>query len=309
MDDFVIPALKDSRYEWASRLINILSPHIIDGIKSIFDDSVKICKENNESEKYLMTFQNFISRIPKWNDYIIEAECTRIVEKSQCKYLEDLITCVHIVQLKILSAIRVGSKQKKIEINVPKVNDFIHKIYVNVGRKVYKNAYLFEMSINPMQRQKNMAQLDKIVQECIVNTIREGIPVESLLKAYMAEGVEDEVTEEIKEVIQPAAPAPAPVAAALDVSAATPPPPPPPPITEIKIPEMKPYVEDAPESSLIKAASTTAPQVKFDESTIEKGPVIGEEIKLNFDVIDLNPTSDNLTLKDPVLLTDVEILS
>lgn len=113
MDDFVIPLLKDSRFEWASRLINVLLPHVIDGIQSIFDDSVKICKENNETEKYLMTFQNFISRIPKWNEHIIDTETKRIIEKSQCKYLEDLITCVHIIQLKILSAIRVGSKQKK----------------------------------------------------------------------------------------------------------------------------------------------------------------------------------------------------
>jgi hypothetical protein len=120
MDDFLIPSLKESRFEWASRLINVLTPHVVDGVNSIFEDSLKLCKENNENEKYLMTFQNFVSRVPKWNDFIIETETKRIIEKSQCKYLEDLVTCVHIIQLKLLSAIRVGSKQKRIDINVPK---------------------------------------------------------------------------------------------------------------------------------------------------------------------------------------------
>ena len=37
----------------------------------------------------------------------------RIVENSGCGYLEDLITCVHIVQLKALTCVRVGQKQKE----------------------------------------------------------------------------------------------------------------------------------------------------------------------------------------------------
>ena len=45
-------------------------------------------------------------------------------------YLEDLITCVHIVQLKALTSIRVGQKQKQIDISIPKLEAFIHKIYI-----------------------------------------------------------------------------------------------------------------------------------------------------------------------------------
>ena len=94
---------------------------------------------------------------------------------------------------------RVGQKQKKIDINIPKLDDFIHKVYINVARKVYKNTYLFEMKIPPLQSQKHNRELEIIVQECILNTIRESIPVEAILKAYMDETVEEDVTEEIKE--------------------------------------------------------------------------------------------------------------
>jgi hypothetical protein len=201
MDDFDASALHESKNEWGSRLVTILTPLIIDGYKSILDEAVKLCKENNENDKYLMTFQNLISRIPKWNDQIIETERKRICEKSGCNYLEDLITCVHIIQLKVLTAMRVGQKQKKVDINVPKLDDFIHKTYINVARKIYKNVYLFEVGIQPLQIQKNHRELEIIVQEGILNTLRESIPVEAILKAYMDETIEEDVVEEVKEEI------------------------------------------------------------------------------------------------------------
>jgi hypothetical protein len=204
MDDFNVSSLHESKNEWGARLLTILTPLIIEGFKSIFDESYKLCKDNNETEKYLMTFQNFITRIPKWNATIIETERKRIVDRSGCSYLEELVTCIHIIQLKLLTAMRVGQKQKKIDINIPKLDDFIHKCYINVARKVYKNVYLFELNCPPLQIQRHSRELETIVQECILNAVRDSIPVESILKAYMDETVEEDVVEEIKEqVVEP----------------------------------------------------------------------------------------------------------
>jgi hypothetical protein len=201
MDDFNITSLHESKSEWGARLITILCPLIIEGVMSIFNESIKLCRENNEETKYLMTFQNFISRIPKWNTSIIENEKKRILEKSKCSYLEELITCIHIIQLKLLTAIRVGQKQKKINISIPKLDDFIHKIYIHSARKIYKNVYLFELNIPPLQTQKNNRELEILIQESIMLTIRESIPVESILRAYMDETMEEDYIEEIKEEV------------------------------------------------------------------------------------------------------------
>jgi hypothetical protein len=43
--------------------------------------------------------------------------------------------------------------------------------------------------------------METIVQECILNAVRESIPIEHILKAYMDETVEDDVIEEIKEQV------------------------------------------------------------------------------------------------------------
>tara|TARA_Y100000389_G_scaffold197297_2_gene231657 strand:- start:1164 stop:2267 length:1104 start_codon:yes stop_codon:yes gene_type:complete len=195
MDDYSLTALSDSKNEWCARLINLLTPEIIQGLRSIFTEARNLCIENDEEEKYLMTFQTFLSRVPKWNDAIIEAERTRIEDSTNCGYLEELITCVHIIQLKALTCVRVGTEQKKVDINIPSRNEFIHRAYINSARKLYTVVYLFERDIAPLQIQKNNRELELIVKECILNSIRDTMPVEEILRAYIDETEEENVTE------------------------------------------------------------------------------------------------------------------
>jgi hypothetical protein len=199
MDDFTVSNLHSSRDEWCARLVNILTPLIIEGLKSIFNEAWKMSVENDEASKYLMTYQNLLCRVPKWNAEIIEDERKRIIERSGCGYLEDLITCVHVIQLKTLTCIRVGNKQKKIDISIPKLDAFLHKAYIHAARKSYTNVYLFEKNVNPLMVQKHNRELELIVQECILAAVRESIPTEAIIRAYLDESVEQE--EEV--VIEP----------------------------------------------------------------------------------------------------------
>ena len=199
MDDYNVNVLSEAKNEYSSRLVSTLTPLLIQGIKSIFNEAVNLCRDNEENEKYLMTFQNFLSRVPKWNENIVTEETKRIVEASNCPYLEDLLTCVHITQLKILTSIRVSQKQKKIDLDIPKLNVFVHKCYISFARKLYSNVYLFENDIAALQHQKNMRECELICHECILGVIRDSMPVESILRAYIDETVDEEVIEETLE--------------------------------------------------------------------------------------------------------------
>jgi hypothetical protein len=185
MDDYSLTSLSESKNEWCSRLVDTLTPAIVEGLKSIYTESLKLCIESDEEEKYLMTFQTFLSRIPQWNENIIQTERERIEKSSNCSYLEELITCVHIIQLKALTCVRLGQKQKKINIDIPSKDIFIHKIYINSARKIYTNIYLFEKDIEPLQIQKNSRELELIIKECILTSIRDTMPIDKILMAYI----------------------------------------------------------------------------------------------------------------------------
>jgi hypothetical protein len=201
MDENNITSLNEAQYEWALRLLHILHPLIYEGIHVIYNEAVDLCTKSDEDEKYLMTFQNFLARIPKWSEEIIQKEVNRIVDKSGCTYLPDLITCVHITHLKILTSIRTGKTQKKIDITIPKLGVFVHKVYINLSRALYSNVYLFDKDVPPLLFQKNKAEFNKMIKTAILDSIREGIPVEQLLRSYLDES-SDLVREEVKSSVE-----------------------------------------------------------------------------------------------------------
>ena len=273
MDDYSVTSLGESRNEWVARLIDVMTPATIEGLKSIFEEAVTICTENDEEDKYLMTFQTFLSRIPKWNPEIISKERERIETTSGCSYLEDLITCVHVIQLKALTCVRVGTKQKKVDIDVPSANDFVHRVYIIAARKLYTNVYLFERNVVPLQQQRYMRELELLVREAVLSAVRDGVPVEGILRAYMDQ-TEETVEETDAHVPVPSsakttvntpasssesapvvAPAPAPASvvapASAPVVAPVPAPAPAPVVAPVPAPAPAPVVASTPISNIV----------------------------------------------------------
>jgi len=325
MDDYSVTSLSESKNEWCARLVNTITPEIIQGLKSIFNEAWKLCEDNDELDKYLMTFQTFLSRVPKWNAEIIETERKRICESSGCGYLEELITCVHVIQLKALSCVRVGQKQKKVDIDIPSVDAFIHKIYINVARKIYTNIYLFEKNIAPLQIQKHNRELELIIRECIMNSVRESIPVEAILRAYMDETEEQHV--DVKEVqekiaIEPKeAPAPAQIVAPAPAQIVAPAPAqivaPTPTNTKLSFSDMDRAIDIKGIETTIEAPKTIERLETISAQSFEKQRHleeadddndklrIGGDIKLDFS--DINDLNRSLNVRPPPML-DVEIL-
>jgi Family of unknown function (DUF5764) len=316
MDDFSVATLHESKNEWCARLLTILTPLVIEGFKSIFDEAYRLCRDNGEKDKYLMTFQNFMTRIPKWNTNVIENEKKRIIERSNCNYLEDLVVCTHIIQLKLLTAMRVGNKQKKIDINIPKLDEFIHKVYINAARKIYKNVYLFETNIPALQTQKNTRELEIIIQECILNAIRDSIPIESILRAYMDETIEEDVVEEIKEeVIKQDKPKEKIIVQEQNVSAES----------QIKFNDVDTALTHEGKEELVEAPKTIErleeisnlrniqrklEEAEEDEDDHPKLNISGEDIKLDaLDVQDIGQPAAPMDLNIDDLLGDIEILT
>ena len=304
MEDNTSNLLSDSKNEWSILLMNYITPHIMDGFRSIFNESVTLCETNEEPEKYLMTFQNLLTRIPKWNQQLIDTERERIVKLCNCNYLEDLMVCVHIIQLKILSCVRVGNESKKINIDIPDFGIFIHNIYTNIARKLYSSIYLFELEISGLEKQKRVREFELLVQTCIMNTIRDRIPIESLLRQYMDEASEIEVKvekpkdavntepvceavkfDDVKPVSQPvppvvAQPAPQPVPPVVAQSVPQP------------VPQVVPQVVSQPEP-VFRPSISFNPSIESFDLPEDEGFSIGEDVPINvMNFCDLEPTID-----------------
>ena len=83
-----ISLLVDAKKEYTQELISILTPHIYDGIESIYNDS----KTNSQHQYKLKVFQLLLKEIPKWNQDIIDNETERILKMTNCDYIDKLIS-------------------------------------------------------------------------------------------------------------------------------------------------------------------------------------------------------------------------
>ena len=104
-----IAVLVDAKLEYTKQLTTIIIPFIFEGIKSIYTSTISMCRINND-KSVLMRFQEQLSQIPRWNQDIIEEEYQRIINSSQCDWLDDLVTAVFLSHTKILTAIKSGKK-------------------------------------------------------------------------------------------------------------------------------------------------------------------------------------------------------
>jgi hypothetical protein len=188
MEELNTPIFAQAKVEYTAQLIDILYPHMFDGVKSIYNES-KILYTNKKTP-VLLIFRELLEKVPIWNSEIINSECSRIINNSNCDYIDDLITAVFISHTKILTSIGPNQSFNKINVTIPKCSTFIHKSYINTAREIWKNPYLFNESVPGHEFQKNNKEIENIIKTCIENTIRKLLPIKEILKEHL-EGEND----------------------------------------------------------------------------------------------------------------------
>ena len=185
----------EAKTEYTRQLCQILSP----AFQIYFLDLLKVAKDKEpETKRLLWNFQALLQEIPDWNQDKVLRETEKIQKDSNCDYLEELLTAVFIAHTKVLSAIRITTKQKKLQITIPKLDHFIHRTLRETGRLLWNNAFLFAEQGSSMDRQKNMRQVEALIVEGIQQSIRSLLPVKTILREYLNddEGAEAEEEEE-----------------------------------------------------------------------------------------------------------------
>ena len=182
-------ALVDAKNEYTKLLTSYLTPCITEGFISLYDDAKTEKEEKRNDSRYddysdIQIFQDFIKKIPKWNQDIIDKESDRIIQRSKCDWLDRLLYGVFVSNAKVLSIVRIQPKNNdKMKLKIPKLRNFIHKCYVECGRELYKVAYLFDdEDITSIEKQKNIRDINSIVREGVIEAVRKLLPIQDILK-------------------------------------------------------------------------------------------------------------------------------
>lgn len=182
MDDFNNPVFAQAKIEYTKQLTDVLVSPMYEGLKRVYEQS-KHDYANDTNRSFHNVFRNHIEQVPKWNTDMIETEVERIEKSSNCDWLDDLITAVFISHTKILASI--GSKTKKINLTIPKTDNFVHKCYINSAREIWKNPYLFDENKSSIEYQRNIKYTEDLIRESIEQTIRKLLPVKNILREHL----------------------------------------------------------------------------------------------------------------------------
>jgi hypothetical protein len=144
-------------------------------------------QEEPQAKRQLWKFQELLSQVPEWNMDKVQRETNKLIGEIQCDYLEELVTAVFIAHTKVLTAIRIGNKNKRVQITIPKLDHFLHRALCECSRLLWSSAYLFHNELSPIEKQKNHRQIEQMLHEGIAQAIRGLLPVKNILKDYLAE--------------------------------------------------------------------------------------------------------------------------
>ena len=193
-----VATYSEARSEYTKQMASMIVPGLFAWFQSLW------ARNASDKQRCLALFQGDCEEVGRWNQDRIQDEVRALVERSGCDYMEELMTAVFIAHTKILTAVRLSTKQKKLSITVPKLDHFLHRVFKESARCFWKAPYLFMDSANVVDRQKNVLQAEQLLTEAIGTAVRGLLPVKQILKDYIEEGEEaDDVPAlEISEVVE-----------------------------------------------------------------------------------------------------------
>ena len=191
----------EAKSEYTKQLVYNFQPALLRFFLDRFMEVKQSSSVISRAKSALSEFQESLSQIPEWNLDKVRTETTALLQTIQCDYIEELITAVFIAHTKILSAIRLHSKpRRKINITVPKPDHFMHRTMSECSRLLWSNVYLFSDSVPSLDRQKNMNDVNRFLEEGILQAIRNLLPVKSILRDSLQEDEDDGIQlESVKE--------------------------------------------------------------------------------------------------------------
>lgn len=174
--------------EYSKLLCYALYPQLYLGIRQIWEKA----KQEARAGQVVDTFQRHLKLVPRWNQDLIDKVYRAVLEKlplrlsgatssTSGKMLDDLITRVFVLTTEIMAS---PFKSEKILVTVPPASRFIHNCYKECARQFYAKHYLLEDRPDKSSRYdqaKNLDKANQLIISCIEDTIRNLLPIESLL--------------------------------------------------------------------------------------------------------------------------------
>jgi hypothetical protein len=188
----------DIKKEYTEYLVDILSPFLYQGYKSMYMTAVSEDNKHKELSKdnpnikslgVLIYFQMFLKDVQTLNVNIMEKETARIRNLSKCADIfDDLIKSVIKSYIVLLTYTSSGRKCRIIHEKYHQrinISTFIHTCYIECSRLFYDHCHLFWHELESNQIKQNQQIIYQLIKVGILKAIKIILPMKSILEEYL----------------------------------------------------------------------------------------------------------------------------
>lgn len=177
MDDAgLTPLLIDAKREYVGQLADVLAPFVVNHMVNMY-----LAARKQAPNTSTLTFQKALRVIPVWNSHSVRRHTADIENKYS--FLGDLIAACFVAYVKILSSVKLHHQKPNIRLKLPTNDAFVHKVYIHVAREFYAAPDLV--------RADRVAKV-AVVRGAVEASVRDMLPIEDILKAYLGNTVDED---------------------------------------------------------------------------------------------------------------------
>ena len=183
--------LVEAKKELLNQLSSTILPSALDCMDTLYADA----RTETQGKQTLKAFQDKLARIPQWNNYQIDTEVGKCVDRcGGC--LDEMVAAVFVATVKIISSVRLSKDSRKVSLKIPTNDVFVLGVYTNVAKRIYEDPYIYQEVVSRNDRRKDLVKrMDGVVEE----TVKEMLPINQILKTYLNKNPMDRLQEESEE--------------------------------------------------------------------------------------------------------------
>jgi hypothetical protein len=168
--------LVEAERKYMAKLSGAMAPVMIDAFFDLYAEAKKV----SQGRKTLMQFQALLVEVKNWNNTIVKQHTDAIIKT--CALFPNLLAAVFVISVKIMSAVRISSDSRKLNIKLPTNDVFVHSCYIAVAKDLYEDPYIVATEMKDSEKRAVMTQR---ITKCIKDIVEDFIPVQQILDTYI----------------------------------------------------------------------------------------------------------------------------
>ena len=168
--------LAEAERKYMSKLSGAMIPVMIDAFFDLYAEA----KKQSQGRKTLLQYQALLVEVKNWNNVMMKQHTDAIIKT--CSMFPNLLAAVFVISVKIMSAVRISSESKKLNIKLPTNDVFVHSCYISAAKNIYEDPYVI---IDDIKDSEKRTQLHTRFSKVIREIIEDFIPVQQILDTYI----------------------------------------------------------------------------------------------------------------------------